>query len=100
MLVERGPQTLVGNPGGSGGCLLGTRAKSWGVAIPSGSGADGGIDVTGFSATGICDCVLLDMGCLGDAATTGSFITPVQMSSSMLAQSLLSMTSSRHLWSS
>ena len=70
------------------------------VVIPSGLGADGGTDAMGFSAMGVCGCVLLDMGGLGDTATTGLFITPAQISSSMLAQSLLSMTRTRCLWSS
>ena len=63
------------------------------------SDADAEIDATGFSALGVCDCVL-DMGGLSDAATMGSFITPAQISFSMIAQSPLSMTRARHLWSS
>ena len=54
----------------------------------------------GLSAMGVCGCVLIDIRGLGDVATKGSFITPAQISSSILAQSLQLMTRTRHLWSS
>ena len=71
-----------------------------GGAIPSGSDIDGEIDAMGFSTLGVCNGILLSMGGPGDTATTGSFITPVWNSSSLLGQLVTSMTRARCQWSS
>ena len=99
-LAVQGPLGSGKNPGGGGGCLLGTRAKSWWGVISSGSGADDETDDMGLSAMEVCSFVILGMGGLGDATATRLFITHTQISSFILAQSLLPMTSIKHLWSS
>ena len=88
------------NPGGGGSCLLGSRARSWGGVIPSSSDTDGEIAATGFSTLCVCSSVLLGVGGLGDAATMASFITPAQITSSMLGQLLSATTRAMHQWSS
>ena len=101
-MVWQGPLGPGRKSGGGDGCLLGTRARSWGGATPSDSDADGGsgeIDAIGFSTLCVCNGTLFGMGTLGDAATCSHW-QPLLDLFFMLIQSPSATSRVRCLWNS